>query len=722
MERKPLLFFPGKETASRSKLNGGGGNYAIPSPAKQGERLTPKFQQLFDTLEQKRVEIQQTPTGTDPEEVLVFETIGTVEKFANAVSKIGGFDWLGEVDIEDIEPDDDFYRLYSKGQKEPGKLLNGRLYLVFTNNRAMRQLLSLWKIWVRDGDFDVKKGDHRGKGKLKEVFKYLHDIRRWDVQDRFTETGILEYWREDLQLNPRRNVRFEIELWFRSKKSKRDTAFREVSSLLKGLGGNVVSSCEITSIHYHGILAELPATEITNIIDRKEVELVKCENIMYFKSSGQVITKSEYPEEDLQSIGGFKPHPEPEDEPIIAILDGLPLSRHVVLRDRLIIDDPDNYEELYPVKDRKHGTAMCSLVVNGDLSNNEEPISSPVYVRPIMRPDHHDSSKEVIPDDRLVIDTFHLAVKRIFKGEGNIEAVAPSVKIINLSICDQDRLFYHSMSPWGRLLDWLSYEYRVLFIVSTGNYSNDIRIKGDLGEFKELNDIDKERIILRSYLDSARNYRIMSPSESVNCLTVGALHADNSTIATHDNRLNPYKSLMPATYTASGGYKRSIKPDLVYYGGRQMYDINPMDRTLLTPSGYKRPPGMKVAAPSSALDDAVYERGTSNATALVTRSGYHCYEVLKELNEENDIEIPLNIVSLIIKAMLVHGCSWDVIGEELEKRVDLTDSLALKKIKTHLFGYGLPDLDKVRECAKQRATAIGFLSPFRCVNQVSFKL
>lgn len=707
MVQKPLLFFPTKEIASRSDLNGRGGKYNAPSPARQGERLSPKFQQLFDTLNKKKIEVQQVPTGTDPEQVLVFETAGSVEDFANAVSRIGGLDWLGELDIEDIEPDEDFYRVDEKGKKED-KTLKGKLYFVFTNDLAMRQLLSLWKLWVDQGDFDVKKGDHRGKGKLKEVFNLLHDIRRWGVEDRFEETNLFEYWEEDLQLNPERVVRFEIELWFRKTKDKRDNAARIVSFLLQELGGKTLSIREIADIRYHGILAELPTKEIRKIILNSEIELVKCDSIMYFRPSGQVITKGEYKDDELQAIKEPRSYSKAEREPVIALLDGLPLSQHKVLKDSLIIDDPEGFEENYPVKLRKHGTAMSSLIINGDLNNNEEPISTPLYVRPIMRPSYKDPSNESVTEDRLLIDTFHIAIKRIFEGEKDMEAVAPHVKIINLSICDPDRLFYNFMSPWSRLLDWLSFKYRVLFVVSTGNHANDIQIDMNPQQFKDLSQIDREKFFFKNTIDNARNHRLMSPSESINCLTVGALHADNSHLPEYESRINPYSSLLPATYSAVGGYKRSIKPDLVYYGGRQMYDFHMMNNTILTPSDYKRPPGIKVAAPSSSLSDTLFQRGTSIATALITRSGYHCYEVLKQLNEDENIEIPSNLESVIIKAMLVHGCSWDVIGEEIAKRIDVDDTLEIKKIKSQLLGYGFPDLSKVKECTEQRATVIGF--------------
>lgn len=69
MAQKPLLFFPTKGTASRSSLDGGvhKSDLKFPSPTRQGERLTPKFQQLSDAIHNKRIEVQQTPTGVDPE-------------------------------------------------------------------------------------------------------------------------------------------------------------------------------------------------------------------------------------------------------------------------------------------------------------------------------------------------------------------------------------------------------------------------------------------------------------------------------------------------------------------------------------------------------------------------------------------------------------------------------------------------------------------------------
>ena len=504
-------------------------------------------------------------------------------------------------------------------------------------------------------------------------------------------------------------MKFEIELWYRSNTDQRRQNYSSLVQLISDAGGKVITSCDIPEICYHSILAELPASEIRNILSSRNTELVKCENIMYFRPSGQVVaTPSSI--EDAQTLEIEPESPLPAGNPVVAILDGYPLSRHRILNNRLIIDDPDNMESHYQAEERKHGTAMCSLIVKGDLNNNGAYLPTPLYVRPIMRPNENDRERnEYVPNDILLIDTVHRAVKRIVEGEGSTSAVAPTVKIINLSIGDRDRLFYHSMSPWSKLLDWLSYKYSVLFIVSTGNHDNFIELSIPKSQFENLHPIQKEELFVRKILNNSRNCRIMSPAESINSITVGALHIDNATFDPNESRLNPYSSILPSTYTAfGGGYRRAIKPDLVYAGGRQMFDFHMTNNSRLTPSRYKRPPGIKVAAPDNTLNKTIHEIGTSNAAALMSRNGYFCYEVVQDLMEENNIDIGNDKIAILIKAMLTHGCSWDTIGDEIERQLSNLDALSVKSVKSRWIGYGYPDIDKVKKCTEQRATVIGF--------------
>ena len=102
MPERPLLLFPTPEVTSKSNLGGGGGRPHLPTHFRQGERLAPKFTQLQEAVRARNIEIQQAVTGIAPEQVLVMETIGSVEDFANAVKRIDGFEWMGEFEIDEI--------------------------------------------------------------------------------------------------------------------------------------------------------------------------------------------------------------------------------------------------------------------------------------------------------------------------------------------------------------------------------------------------------------------------------------------------------------------------------------------------------------------------------------------------------------------------------------------------------------------------------------------
>jgi hypothetical protein len=161
--------------------------------------------------------------------------------------------------------------------------------------------------------------------------------------------------------------------------------------------------------------------------------------------------------------------------------DGLPLQSHRALAGRLSVDDPDDFGADYEAQFRLHGTAMASLIIWGDLHSPGEPIPQPLYVRPIMQPFSQPGWDGLPPEERvreglLIVDLIHRAVRRMFEGDGGEPATAPDVAVINLSIGIADRPFDGTMSPLARLLDWLSWKYSVLFLVSAGNHGRPIAL------------------------------------------------------------------------------------------------------------------------------------------------------------------------------------------------------------------------------------------------------
>ncbi|MDM8515661.1 S8 family peptidase [Desulfobacterales bacterium HSG16] len=708
MPELPLLFFPTPEAASRSSLGGGRGDVHLPSHQRQGKRLSPIFDRLQKAFNARRVEIMQNMAGIDSEQVLVIETVGSVDNFANAVKRIDGLEWMGELEIDEIVPDQDFY-----DEKKMDKELSGRFYLVMTNQRALDEMLSLWRRYQADSGMQFE----RGLTKFRDIFLHLKDIRRWDIQDRLFETGLIDIWVETLEYDRDRIVRFEAELWFRENEKIRESSAGQVMALVQQSGGRVLGQSIIEGIAYHGLLAELPANAIRSIVENPGTELVKCESIMFFRPVGQVVT-GDKPQEGKVEISDFEDMPSPGGHPVIALLDGLPLANHRLLAGRIQIDDPDDWETDYAAIERRHGTSMASLIVHGDLDGGTIPLASPIYIRPIMKPIPWSSTPrpEGIPENCLAVDLIHRSVKRIFEGDQGEKPVAPQVKIINLSVGDRSRQFTHSMSPMARLIDWLSVKYGVLFIVSAGNHPTSISIGCSQDDFEILQPGELEAETVKAIYKDARYRRLLSPAESINGLTVGAVHCDASEVGILGARLDPFERVLPSPVSSfGGGYRRAVKPDVMFNGGKQLYrlSLRPTEQVTIEPVISLSSPGNKVASPSSLAGErnaTSYCCGTSNATALISRAAGICYDSLQQIFSEQAYAADHTLFEVpLLKALLVHGCCWGDIGNRISDVLrNPENSSQLQSLVSRWTGYGVPRLDRVQTCTDQRATLLGF--------------
>jgi hypothetical protein len=104
--------------------------------------------------------------------------------------------------------------------------------------------------------------------------------------------------------------------------------------------------------------------------------------------------------------------------------------------------------------------------------------------------------------------------------------------------------------------------------------------------------------------------------------------------------------------------------------------------------------------------------GTSVATALATRGGHLIHDALMDSDGgSNHTDIPPQFMALALKALLVHGASWGQKGEFLDgffgpqgtgSHLERRDDIA------RLLGYGVPNIQRVIECAENRATMLGF--------------
>jgi len=118
-------------------------------------------------------------------------------------------------------------------------------------------------------------------------------------------------------------------------------------------------------------------------------------------------------------------------------------------------------------------------------------------------------------------------------------------------------------------------------------------------------------------------------------------------------------------------------------------------------------PGVEAAWPTPTRSDSAFTKGTSGATALISRHAYHCYQEMEEILDAYGL--PDSHVHLMIKALTVHGCSWDGIEENVEKYLpNGLDGRTIKGIKRQWLGYGYPEFEKSLTCNPQRVTVLGF--------------
>lgn len=707
-----LLVFPHPALAERARRGGGPDKLRLPTASEQATRLTPQFQRLQDALDRQSLSLRDNPLGIQPEQVLVLETVGSIDNFANAISRVSGLEWLGEGELLDIHPGDGF-----EHDGDSKKLLRGQLFLVMTDQEALRQLRSLFEQWKADPDMTFP----YGLTPLKRAFLHLREIRPWGPMDRLRETGIEDDWRERLQ-EGQEVIPFEVELWFRHDAQRRELDVSYLRSVLTGLEGEVIQQCVIPEIAYHAILGRVRRAHIEEIVGQTEVferaKLLQYDGIMRFRPVGQCTTGPFDDVTETEKSTAKVTFGAPKGEPLVALFDGLPLIGHRLLEEWVEIDDPDRYEDSYLANQRVHGTGMASLICHGDLNEQQDPIGRSLYARPILkpRPTINGQFVEEIPDEVLPVDLLHRAVRRLYETEDGEPPKARSVRVINLSVADSSRPFDREMSPWARLLDWLAWEYHLLVIVSAGNHGQQIELDIPRPELCHLKSEERERAILQAISKDTRNRRLLSPAETLNGLTIAATHEDCSSLPEYHRLIDPFVTAdLPSVYNAQGpGYRRAVKPDVLLPGGRQFLQEKPGsshdEATLLTTSHFS-PPGQSVAAPGSQgrLDQTVHTRGTSNATALASRAAVHIFDMIDLLRSQTNADIPEKYDVVLAKALLVHGASWGNAQIPLEEALDnAQNSSAFREYMGQFLGYGSVSLSKVLACTDRRVTVLGF--------------
>lgn len=620
-----------------------------------------------------------------PERLLVFELRGSVDAFAAAVSRVNGLEFIDEEALAGDEVD-----------KEPVA------YLLVPDMTALRQIESLWRRW--------KAREHFGTGftPWRDVFALLRELRPWGPQDRVDERDAATFAQEIEGHEERELLRLEIELVFRKSAQAAQQAEALIEAEVQRTGGAIVSRARIDEIGYHACLVDLPASEVRAILDRQGVATV--ESVMHIRPQS-IATKLET--EDAEPLGEV-PQIDALGEPILALLDGVPVANHPLLAQHVSVDDPFGLEALTAVADRKHGTAMASLIVHGDRNRSESPLPRRIHVLPVMMAEPgHD---EIFRSDRLIVDVIYQAVRSMRSGA---EASAPEVLIVNVSLGNPRQPFHQALSAWAKLLDRLAYEYGILFVVSAGNVLDafDVPTFATRTAFEDAAPGHRARAVLGAVGRLIAQRRLLSPAETVNGVTVGACSQDGVPAthrATARNSVEAYSDIEMANPSSAlgSGYGAAIKPDILMPGSREHLLIqgNMGGVVRVKPSGPSRAAGLKVAAPPRPPDEQFefYTNGTSAAAALASRTCHRIHDALEAAYGDAFLGLTHRQRAVLIKALLAHTAQWPQATAAMIREVmgpaDGKQHVRRKDNIRRFLGYGIVDAEAATACAGDRAT------------------
>lgn len=571
---------------------------------------------------------------------------------------------------------------------------------------GLKKLLALWR------RYKAGKDPEEGQKPLWDMFGYLNDLRVWSAQDRI-DPSVAKYVRALLKSDPNREVQIEFNFWYRFDEVRRDQSLNTLDEMLAEVGGVRLDFVNIEEIRYQGALVRVPA-EIARKLSKGEGQLARLDDVMSIRP--QSAYESHIAPDEAPALGDIPPIGSVLKPCIAALLDGYPVKNHAALTDRLYVHEVDVTGSQVPVGGRYHGTAMSSLVLHGDLGTKPIPIARKLAVIPVLT-GNKQNGRETTPAGKLPIGVIYRSLKAIVNADPVKHPDLANITIINHSLGDTFAPFVRRPSPWAALLDYFSHHHRLLFIVSAGNIFTHFPVEeyANLADFEAADPLERQAAILNAVERSKAKRGILSPAESVNSLTVGALHLDsapNGFTAT----LDPYPSLAMTNLASAVGFgvNRSLKPDLVFPGGRfAAGGANLPGGGITVHAKTSATIGHLVAAPSPSTGDrrhVLRMSGTSNAAALVTRTGIQLADAIEAVYENEPIPwLRRATRASILKALISHGCGWGPIGDVLEDAYPPSASHSWSPRRdtiSKFLGYGMPQPSRVANGADNRITLL----------------
>lgn len=248
------------------------------------------------------------------------------------------------------------------------------------------------------------------------------------------------------------------------------------------------------------------------------------------------------------------------------------------------------------------------------------------------------------------------------------------------------------VSSWARTIDWLSAAYGVIVVVSAGNHCS-LPVPSGVDALTALNGTERADAVNTVVAETMPRRSLLSPAESMNALTVGALNADGAGAVQLGYRFDPADGeLIVNPMSALGaGHRRSVKPDLLAPGGRALFQTPTMSgETELRPAVQSTPgPGIRVAASKGSQE--TFTMGSSPAAAMVSREAARVVDSILGLA---DRPLTRSELAVATKASVAHA-------------VRLPDGLrAHDALRPFAHGYGTLSRTLTDGCEPHEATIL----------------
>lgn len=644
--------------------------------------------------------LRSDPTGLAPNRGLVFVTAAPIERVHRAIEQ-AGLNFVVEA-AERFEPDNLFFY-----DADTGRQLDGRLYVTMPNEDAFRTLIGLYDRFAAQEQFE------RGLTPLRDLFELLVEIRPWSMRERVsdeTATAILDR----LNAAPDARMRLEIEIY---PGATSDALSRVLAAL--GDDATILREADLPDIRYHGLLVEIPPATARAIAERVAGGPSASDDIFLIEPHSVVQAEPHVALADGAG-GPAVERPLPTRSARAAVLDGIPITEHPLLKERLEIVDPDNAASRVVVTDRRHGTAIASLIAHGELAAGEPSLDSRILVRPVLThvsPPALDGKRlEQFDADKLTVEVVHAALDQFF-GE-NPDPLAADVFVVNVSLGDRHRpAGAGPVSGWARLLDWWSVTAGVLFIVSTGNEATELPLH-DFADYNEADGANAEelhRAATKALIDSRAVRPVLSPAEGINVFTIGAAHGEAGARGSLPAGVRDPLTLpgSPSLIARGGpGIANAMKPDVLMPAGRTLGVVRAGSSG---PSLRWTPAPLLSGQSSAAAPETVTQpfptgrsHGSSNAAALATRLSVRVIDNLTVADGAFAQGLDRRQSALLAKCLIGHAADWGEAGQfalQLLARTPRNPQQERRAV-ADLFGYGLVDAERALASADQRITLV----------------